>query len=327
MLGVDYQLRENMIAGVGLSRSTANTSFNGLASGDHKLTTQGIHPYFGWRAPDDSRLWATLGIGAGDLESRTDGSPTSYEDSLSWHSLALGGAKPISSLGPFSLDLIADGQHTQMKAGSSADTGRVRFGVQLGHNLTLGEGRSMDATIEVTARHDFGDVLAGLGMELGGGLNLAFPALGLKVDLNIRALLTHAKDVEEWGLDGGVQWTQRSDGRGFALTFKPQWGNTNSRQRQLWDNGLARNLPGPSSQQMPGGRYGLELKYALPIMNGEEVLTLFTSSDLTGNDDRIRLGWDLKLGQDLSAEYEATMQSRQQQDLEHRFQLRYQRRF
>ena len=53
----------------------------------------------------------------------------------------------------------------------------------------------------------------------------------------------------------------------------------------------------------------------------------FTGGDLTGEDDNIRLGWDLKLGEELSAEYEASMQRSQQQDLEHRFQLRYRRRF
>ncbi|MGI9228679.1 MAG: hypothetical protein ACR2P9_02345, partial [Gammaproteobacteria bacterium] len=140
---------------------------------------------------------------------------------------------------------------------------------------------------------------------------------GLRFDISGRTLLVHKRDVSEWGVEGGIVWSPRSDNRGLSLTFKPQWGAIGSDSQQLWDGNLSNFGSGASNT---AGRYSLELQYGIPVLKDQELLTLFVRNNLQSN---TTLGTDLKLGQYFSTGYEAVIKT----ETDHRGYIRYQKGF
>ena len=60
--------------------------------------------------------------------------------------------------------------------------------------------------MEVGLRHDWGDAETGFGLELGGRVQYADPALGLTIEAAVRGLLAHEdSDYQEWGAWGTVR--------------------------------------------------------------------------------------------------------------------------
>ncbi|MGI9229210.1 MAG: Ig-like domain-containing protein, partial [Gammaproteobacteria bacterium] len=326
MIGVDALLTSNVLIGLSLNHAVAETDWNMVgeqATGStHKTRFLGVHPYFGWQFSDDTRVWGSFGIGRGDIEITTEGVDLVERD-MEMHTVNLGGYGTLwDSVNVNATTLVgikADGIYTHTEETDSKtvqEAGWLRFGLVVNHNRGLENGGSFGSSLEVTYRGDFGDALTGSGMEASGGLDFFYPELGLRFDISGRALLVHDKDIDEWGIAGGIAWSPSSSGRGLSLAFKPQWGATGSDSQQLWDGGLSNFGSGADAV----GRHSLELKYGIPVLRDRELLTLFARSSLQSN---ATLGTDLKLGKYFSTGYEAVMET----ETDHRGYIRYQKGF
>ena len=221
----------------------------------------------------------------------------------------VGGYGRLLQLGAVNLGFVADSVYTYIRETDkntvSATSGWARAGLNLDYDYAMPDGARLGGKLEMTWRRDFGAIAADNGLEVGGKLDLNLPNLGLRMDVNARALLAHDENVQEWGINGSLTWAPRADGHGLSVVFKPQWGAINSAGQQLWDHGLSNNLSTPANQ---AGRYELSLRYGLPIQikstRWEETLSFFARGNFENDTRDLALGADFKLGESFSVGYE-----------------------
>ena len=312
--GFDYRLRSALL-GLSISESEAELEFGGDEPGRYTALLRGVAPYIGWQLESGGHLWLSLGTGEGDVKI-TGEAGGSYQRDFDWRTLSFGGYAALLDRAlaeregaRITAGLVSDlvFSKMEMEVGSEdLDTGRARLGMEADYSRPLVGASLFAASLEVTARHDFGDGLSGAGLEVGGGLSLALAPLGLKLDLAARTLLAHADEAEEWGLSGGMEWSSRSDSQGLSIAFRPEWGKTQSQSEQLWSQGLAWDAAdGEGEAKAKAFRYALEVKYGLPVLKGRELLIITLHSDLYDKAGNLRLGAALNISDHLTATYEA----------------------
>ena len=290
---------------------------------------RGVHPYFGWRLKDGGQVWGTVGIGKGQVDIFGD-LGGHYGRDLDWQQLAAGGQSPIKmDKQRLTLSLVGDGFISRMSVdepgGLDVTAARLRFGLEADYRRTL-DRTDFGASMTLAARQDAGDALEGAGMEMGGGLSLAFPGAGLKVAFKARTLIAHEASASEWGLAGGIEWSRNPDGKGLSLAFKPQWGAPESRSAEVWDQAPDELRPSQGARASEDPSYTLEVKYGLEFRSSQERMTFFASQDRQPQGARLSLGADYALGKGFTAEYAATQEPGASRP-HHRAQLRYERRF
>ena len=369
MLGADARLRSALV-GVAVNHAQSDIEWdNSDFTGAHETTLTALHPYFGWRSKGGLRLWGSLGYGEGELELTEAGNAAfMYERDVSLRAAAFGGHGPLLAIigGKVDLGVILDAAYVQLREtgdstgaeaeSASAESGWMRLGVDADYRQPLPADAVLGARAELALRGDFGDAKAGTGVELGSQLDYQHP-VGVRVDLKARALLNYRDegDVEEWGVSGGIAYSTPAargtasalGGRGFTLSFSPEWGITDSTRDQLWNGGFSTpahlrhsRVSRPQAQgnpEIPALRYNLEVQYGLPVLQGRELLTFFARSDLRSDARNYALGADFKLGDYITAGYESTLNRRAPLNLapaaggsatsDHRAYLRFERRF
>ena len=321
---------------------------NGVFTGVHSTRLSGIHPYFGWLPGRGIRIWGNYGYETGTFKLTDPDNPAFlFERDAARQSVSLGGSGPLYSAdlakGTAKVSLVGDYLYSQFKETEtdtvSVTSGWLRAGLEAEYKRPLSSGNAVGGSLELTWRRDYGDGRGGSGAELGGGLEFALPKMGLRLDLNARAMLTHSEEVDEWGVNGGIIYTRVHKSRRLNLSLRPEWGETASARERIWnggfhaacchggaENGNGAPTAGPGASAAENRlRYALQLRYGFPVFNSEEPLTLFARSDLRRAGRNLGLGADIKVGGHVSAGYEAAMRSRA--DSDHRAYIRYQRGF
>ena len=115
-----------------------------------------------------------------------------------------------------------DGPEGQLK-GTKAAVTRFRTGLEGSRGYTLGGRMSLTPSVEVGLRHDGGDAETGAGMDVGAGLVVSDPSMGLSVDVRVRTLLVHqAEGFRERGVALSLSYNQTpSTLLGFVARVKP----------------------------------------------------------------------------------------------------------
>ena len=220
LLGLDYS-RGRWLAGVGLAYNDGNGAYRASDSGavgELDSTLVSVHPYLHYALTDRLSAWGTLGYGAGGLSLRPgrDGAPEleTLETDIQMRMGALGLRGIVFANAATELALKSDLMWVRTTSSATAglapvdgaDASRVRLLLTGRHRHVLATGAELTPNVELGLRYDDGDAETGAGIELGGGLRYADPALGLTVEATARALLAHeAGGYEEWGLSGSLQ--------------------------------------------------------------------------------------------------------------------------
>ena len=316
IIGVDFASAER-VGGISLIRSSSELDFmdNGVA-GVHRTDITGIYPYIGRSWESGARLWGTLGVALADIsreyEDEQVPAPRRIRDAR-LYSFGFGGYDPlmISTEGrgrALRLGLVADAVAVRLLY---ADAIRLRLGMELDQDIRFDSGGGFGSKLELTYRQDFGDALQGGGVELGGGLSFDFPSAGLQFDLNARALLDHEDGAaREWGADIGFTWVSGNDGRGLSLSLMPVWGAANSRDQQLWGGGISDFDPisgGLTAESSQGFRYTMELKYGIPVLQGDDLLQLYARRNTGNAYGNLVLGASLGIGDTFTAGVETVI--------------------
>ena len=321
MVGVDT-LFSNFLLGVGFNSVKADMDWDySDFLGTHETTLAGVHPYFGWSLDGGVYLWGSVGYERGDIELVEGGGNTrDFKRDAALRTAAFGGYGPLrenaGAGGTTRFGFVADGVYAHLEETETdtvqVESGWLRAGFELDYDRDLEGGNALSTTLELTLRHDFGDARTGTGVELSGGIDYGLADSGLLFDLNVRSLLSHDEDVNEWGISGGVAYVADQGGRGLSLSFRPQWGVTESAAGQLWDGGYSRydssvyNVSGRGyaaaygfggQQQEPGMFYSYEVRYGIPILQGQELLTLLAQGSTRQSiwrDDRGRVSVEFR---------------------------------
>ena len=308
-VGVDGEW-DRLLAGLAVAHSRGDGSYTmpvagGDDSGNLEQTLTSIHPYLRYAVSDRLDVWGLFGYGWGELDLEMDDGMT-IETDANLVMGAFGGRGILLSAaesGGFQLATRTDAMLTrttsdkvaEMKS-AEADAHRLRLVLEGSRGFTWAEGRSLTPTMEVGLRHDWGDAETGFGLELGGRVQYADPALGLTIDAAVRGLLAHEDDdYQEWGASGTVRINPGATGQGLSLTLAPAWGATASGVNGLWSRQTTAGLAPQGTRQTPAGRLNAEVGYGFTPF-GTGLLTPYAGTVLSEGAARTyRVGGRLQL--------------------------------
>ncbi len=316
-VGVDGEW-DRLLAGLAVAHSRGDGSFsmtgleaNANGQGELETTLTSVHPYLRYAVNDRLAVWGLLGFGTGQMELEVANGEIRETDT----DLLMGafGGRGILLAAPesggFQLATRTDAMLTRTTsdavqtadgnmASGEADAHRLRLVLEGSRGVTWAEGRRLTPTMELGLRHDWGDAETGFGLELGGRVQYADPALGLTIDATVRGLLAHEdSDYEEWGASGTVRVAPGAGGQGLALTLAPTWGAASSGVDGLWSRQTTAGLAPQGTRVAPVGRLTAEIGYGVAAPFGTGLLTPYAGTVLTEGAARTyRVGTRLQLG-------------------------------
>ena len=341
-IGVDTLLKPNLLAGVSgnLFRSDiefSQTSPSRTRTGTHEMTAWSVHPYVGWRPSPRTTLWATGGYGMGSLEVTEDGKDCASDRSASCRksdamiiTFGVGGSGMLLDRsvgrGRFSIEALGDVVFARLiedgSYGLDSDGGRVRVGLEMAGHRPVWRG-TVGGSLEMSYRGDFGDAVRGSGLEVAGGLKVGVPSIGLSVDAEARALMSHSDDVKERGFSGDITWSPGGGDRGPFVSFKPYWGATGDRRDEIWEQGIAEVRSDTGRER----RYEVEVGYGVPLMYESGVVKVFARGDIEEGDMTERSGGvDVETVGGISAGYESVDKA-SRTETEHRAYIKFNKEF
>ena len=295
-VGVDGEW-DRLLAGLAVAHSRGDGSYTNTmpdmdarGRGDLEQTLTSVHPYLRYAVNDRLAVWGLLGFGTGQMEMEVDTGEIREADT----DLLMGafGGRGILLAAPesggFQLATRTDAMLTRTTSdavagmeSAEADAHRLRLVLEGSRGFTWAEGRRLTPTMEVGLRHDWGDAETGFGLELGGRVQYADPALGLTIDATVRGLLAHEDDAyQEWGASGTVRLNPGATGQGLSLTLAPAWGATASGVDGLWSRQTTAGLAPQGTRQTPAGRLNAEVGYGFAPF-GTGLLTPYAGTVLS----------------------------------------------
>ncbi len=308
-LGVDARAGA-WVMGLALSHGTGEADYDfadGGVSGQGRLETSltALYPYGRWTLSEGLEVRGVLGAGSGEARHRLDGGTgeTSERSDLSMWMGSVGLRRAFPSLGEIDLAARADASLARMEtddgpahehiANLTADSWRLRAGVEASRRFALDGDAALEPFVEAAARRDGGDGLEGTGLEIAGGVRYTAPRLHL--EMRGRWLASHSEEgAEESGVSVTARLGPGAQGRGLSLSLNPRWGAGTGGAEALWRE----DLPGPAGSGSTASMdarigYGFSwTPYGLDGWNG--LLTPFAETGISGhsgNDSRrLRLG-------------------------------------
>ena len=277
-VGVDSEW-DRLLAGLAVAHSRGDGSYTGAGDsrGDLEQTLTSLHPYLRYAVTDRLDVWGLLGYGWGELDLAMETGETRETDTNLMMG-AFGGRGVLlaaAETGGFELATRTDAMLTRTTseavAGLAADAEahRLRLILEGSRGFAWEAGRSFTPTVEVGLRHDWGDAETGFGVELGGRVQYADPALGLTIEGAVRGLLAHEDaDYEEWGASGSLRIAPGADGQGLALTLSPAWGAAASGVDGLWSRQTTAGLAPQGNRQEPVGQQPVNQGLRLQVTRG-----------------------------------------------------------
>ena len=292
-LGADYAWSSGLTAGIVMARSHGAGTFEAYAQeGETGSAQVGAYPYVSYEMGANS-VWALAGYGRGSAE--VAGADL-LETSLGSRLVAAGvvGTLANGRIGRLTYEVDAFTAHANAEEVTDAAATRIRGALQGSAMLPGG----VHPYVETGLRHDGGDALAGLGLEVGGGVRLARPESRLRAEVSARSLVVHAsEDFSEWGLAAAFRYGDPA-GLGPTLSVRPSWG---AAQRgglnALWQRyavaDLAMSLPGRRSVE-------LVLGYGTPLVVAGGVARPVLAVALRERGRDYRLGYEVRTKSGLS---------------------------
>ena len=308
-VGVDGEW-DRLLAGLAVAHSRGDGSFtmpgtDDRGQGNLEQTLTSVHPYLRYAVTDRLAVWGLLGFGTGQMELKVNTGEIRETDT----DLLMGafGGRGILLAAPesggFQLATRTDAMLTRTTsdavaglASGDAEAHRLRLVLEGSRGFTWAEGRRLTPTMEVGLRHDWGDAETGFGLELGGRVQYADPALGLTIDATVRGLLAHEDDAyQEWGASGTVRLAPGATGQGLSLTLAPAWGAAASGVDGLWSRQTTAGLAPQGTRQTPAGRLNAEVGYGFAPF-GTGLLTPYAGTVLSDGAARTyRVGGRLQM--------------------------------
>ena len=315
LVGVDYQ-RGPFLGGLLLSHSQgdgnfAGTPMEGVPNRNGKIESllTGIHPYLRVALTDRISAWGLLGRGWGSMTTTLDSDAVDIGMDLGAFGARGTILSPDGATG-FGLNLKSDaffaGMDSERSQGGvpaeEASTRRIRLAMEGSRRLVVGEGGMIGLSLETGLRQDGGDAETGTGLEMGGGVRFSHRDLGLTIDANARALLTHQdEDYEEWGVSGAIVFDPDGTEQGFSMRVRSFWGAAMGGVNRLWTQRTMDNLTRGSGLDAQDARLSAQFNYGLEAFGGLALMTPYANIALAGEDTRAyRLGWQVKVGPSLS---------------------------
>ena len=311
-LGVDAR-QGPWVAGLALSHGTAEADYSygdgSTPDGQGRLRTTltALYPYGRWTLDNGLELRGVLGAGTGEARHTPEDDQTETSN-LKMRMVSAGVRQELTAVAGVDLAARADASVVRLKidsgpesiSGVSADSWRVRVGLEASREYLLDEKSTLVPFIEAVGRRDGGDGLAGTGLEMAGGARWQAP--GVQVEARGWMLAAHTEDgVRERGVSVTARVAPGAHGRGLSLVLMPRWGATPGSAEALWQDQMPHvSASDTSNESAIDARIGYGI-----AMSPAGVLTPFAETSIAGSASRrLRLGtrFDASMA-DLSVEF------------------------
>ena len=309
------RITREVLAGVSVSWSQGAFDYEdrtmGMSQeGEYELELLSVHPYGGWTPLPWLNLWVTGGYGSGEVTVKDNTMTGSQSSDVQSYSGSFGasaerdleensvfpGITTLRVKGQTSIAMMEVEDNGQMISSLTTEAYQQRVSVEVSHICIVCENRYLIPTLEIGVRNDGGDGETGNGLEIGGDVEYRAIDLGLRVSVNGRWLAVHSGELEEWGVGGSIRFepgARGGEGQGFWMSITPEWGETGSRARELWD---AKIEDVERASQEREVRLGAEAGYGLGI--GKVLFTPSAKVSLTNQGYRsYRVGSGVVVGE------------------------------
>ena len=266
--------RGRWLGGVVLSHNRADGTLGEAGPRGREVGTilTGVYPWARYSITDQLSAWAMLGYAGGSLSldggSDSDPNANLAMAALGWRGDVIG----TSGEQGFSLALTSDAVMSRTTTGDETigdhegTASRARLLVEGSHGFQVGSA-TLEPLAEVGVRGDMGDAETGAGMEMGGGLSVTIPSLGLTLQGRARGLVAHEDGTyREWGGSAVLRLQPDPSGRGLSLRVAPAWGYADGGAARLFER---RDMSGIASGRAMGlndpGRMEAEVGYGVPL--------------------------------------------------------------
>ena len=311
-VGTDVKIGDDWLVGVAASQSDGDVDYrfaSSAASGTGTLSTEmmTIFPYVKWDVDLCTDLWAILGFGSGDIESRRSNVGRTSEADLTMQLASAGVSRVVSSGEGWSIMLLGEVSTLQMDtdgitgaiASVEVDVSRARAGVEGKRTFTMDDGGRFILFGQLGARNDSGDGDGGSGADVSAGVRYN-TAGRFSLELMGRFLANHSEDdVEESAFSISAMLRPRADGSGLSVAVSSRLG------RDFSMAGLMQGVDYDYVRRVRGDRaddwgFGTTVGYGLTGTGLPGVLTPFAEVDLRASERRgARVGARFDAGGDL----------------------------
>lgn len=314
-VGVDGNVKPDLLAGVALSRSTARSDYDYFGSamaGDYDMDLTVVSPYLNWSASDTLGLWASVGYGKassqfslntiGDLElsaiEELDQAATRQQSDSDFFSFAGGLRWGAFRSAHTQLALKLAGSTTTL-LDTESQQGRLAAEVSREFPFTSGV---LSSSLDLALLLDSDNPSA---MEVVGGLDWAAANDNFTASTVARSLL-FSGDRYEWGLGAALNYqagARPGEGLSLSLSLTTSFGVTDPDLTDLDILSTPEDTDLAFHQWQPSARFNAQLGYGIP--SGKALLTPYTQLDLSETSTvygaGLRYALDDSLDLDLSA--------------------------
>ena len=298
-IGTDAMVGESLLVGVAASQSDGDVDYrfaSNAASGTGSLSTEmmTIFPYVRLDVDQCTELWAVLGFGSGDIESRRSVVARTSEADLTMSMVTAGASRVVSSGEGWSITLLGDVASLTMDTDGitgaissvEVDVSRVRAAVEGKRTVVMDDGGRIVLFGQLGARSDGGDGETGGGAEVSAGVRYN-TAGRFSLEFMGRFLASHSgDDVEESAFSVSAMLRPQSDGSGLSLALSSRLGQDFGMSGTMvpgMDYDYVRRARGERDD-----RWGFDARvgYGLAATGLPGVVTPFATMDLASTERR-----------------------------------------
>ncbi len=262
--------------------------------GSIESTLTALYPYGSLTFGNGLELKAVLGAGWGEMKHKSE-DIEEQSDLFMWMG-SLGFRQQLSQVAGIELAAKGDATFARISTGDgkdiiddlSADIWRGRAGLEMSRGFKFGDSE-VTPFMEVSARRDGGDGLAGTGLELAGGLR--YSASRLEVEARGRWLAAHTESgAEESGLSFTARLGAGERERGLSFALTPRWGGSSDNTEALWRE----ELPDPAGVSLgSSAELDAQMGYGMSVFGGGFTGTPNVGVGLSEDTRRLLVGWRL----------------------------------
>ena len=295
-LGFDVRASADVLVGIQLSLIKGEADFGESArdKGKFEIDLTAAYPFVGWISPDGNLdMWATAGIGSGDLTVTRNSSVYGGKDGkndIKTQTFALGVRSVVMESEQTDLHVKASGIVTSMDikdgdaiAATSVKSNILRIGVEASQKSITKAGDVVAFSEQLSIRHDSGGGSSATGVEIGAGMQFTTND-GLSISTDALALVGSDK-LKGWRIGGSVGFDQHRNKHGLSVKLSSEYAQADT--AATLDEQLAGTLSGKGN--VSDATVSAGIGYGLGLPSGV-VMTPFSEVVAASDSRNYRLG-------------------------------------
>ena len=336
-IGIDTLIGQVILTGISTSLTESEFEYSGVTEDSllFKTRSTALNPYLGWSSTDEStKLQTFTGFGVGEI----DIDQPNYElqtVSSTYFTLGVSGNTRIF----YSENIFNDGVSKLTISGQSwlarqhllgleglidslqSDASHYQIEVSGAHTQHLTNSSTLVPAFTIGLRRDRKNLQSIFGLDLGSKISFTSPT-GLSLSGNSNLFLIDQSKVQEWRINGDINYDRDNDKLGTILAISSSYGNEQDFNTSTsWNHDIIGNVR-EWNQYPDGFSVKSELGYSINILDEISTLTPFAGIDYSEiANNNFYFGTRIEFGKGLEFELTGTQKTSPTSSTNHMLQL------